>query len=109
MSKFLCRKNNSQSPPLFSVSAIICHILFLIIADISLANANTEEGKVHIVYMGKRPHDDPELITSSHHDMLAHVLGSTKQESAASMVYSCRHGFSGFAAKLTKSQAQTIA
>ncbi|KAL3524467.1 hypothetical protein ACH5RR_017301 [Cinchona calisaya] len=63
---------------------------------------------VHIVYMGKRPHDDLELITSSHHDMLAHVLGS-KQESAASMVYSYKHGFSGFAAKLTKSQVQRIA
>nr|GLL38851.1 subtilisin-like protease SBT3.3 [Ipomoea trifida] len=53
------------------------------------------ETKVYIVYMGARQHDDIELITSTHHDMLATILG--------------RHGFSGFAAMMTKSQAQTIA
>ncbi|KAL3523294.1 hypothetical protein ACH5RR_016128 [Cinchona calisaya] len=98
----------SQSPSLISVS-VICHILFLIVSDISLTHASyTEESKVHIIYMGNRPHDDLELITSSHHEMLADVLGSN-QASAASMVYSYKHGFSGFAAKLTKSQAQRIA
>ncbi|XP_031115898.1 subtilisin-like protease SBT3.3 [Ipomoea triloba] len=66
------------------------------------------ETKVYIVYMGARQHDDIELITSTHHDMLATILGS--QEAAAdSMIYSYRHGFSGFAAMMTKSQAQTIA
>nr|GMD55066.1 subtilisin-like protease SBT3.5 isoform X1 [Ipomoea batatas] len=66
------------------------------------------ETKVYIVYMGARQHDDIELITSTHHHMLATVLGS--QEAAAdSMIYSYRHGFSGFAAMMTKSQAQTIA
>ncbi|XP_019195104.1 PREDICTED: subtilisin-like protease SBT3.3 [Ipomoea nil] len=66
------------------------------------------ETKAYIVYMGARQHDDIELITSTHHHMLATVLGS--QEAAAdSMIYSYRHGFSGFAAMMTKSQAQTIA
>ncbi|KAL3512413.1 hypothetical protein ACH5RR_025130 [Cinchona calisaya] len=99
----------SQFPCLISVS-IICHILLLIVADISLTHASTDdqEGKVHIIYMGKRPHDDVELITSSHHEMLADVLGS-KQASTASMVYSYKHGFSGFAAKLSKLEAQRIA
>nr|GMD53684.1 subtilisin-like protease SBT3.5 isoform X1 [Ipomoea batatas] len=66
------------------------------------------ETKVYIVYMGARQHDDIELITSTHHDMLATVLGS-HEAAADSMIYSYRHGFSGFAAMMTKSQAQTIA
>nr|GMD58534.1 subtilisin-like protease SBT3.5 isoform X1 [Ipomoea batatas] len=66
------------------------------------------ETKVYIVYMGARQHDDIELITSTHHDMLATVLGS-HEAAADSMIYSYRHGFSGFAAMMTKSQAQTVA
>nr|GLL38852.1 subtilisin-like protease SBT3.9 [Ipomoea trifida] len=58
--------------------------------------------------MGARQHDDVELITSSHQHMLATVLGSP-EAAAASMIYSYRHGFSGFAAMMTDSQAQTIA
>nr|GMD53686.1 subtilisin-like protease SBT3.5 isoform X1 [Ipomoea batatas] len=58
--------------------------------------------------MGARQHDDVELITSSHHDMLATVLGS-REAAVGSMIYSYRHGFSGFAATMTESQAQTIA
>ncbi|XP_059628931.1 subtilisin-like protease SBT3.5 isoform X2 [Cornus florida] len=57
--------------------------------------------------MGKRQHNDPEIITSTHHEMLATVLGS-KEASAESMIYSYKHGFSGFAARLTQSQAQKI-
>nr|GMD56632.1 subtilisin-like protease SBT3.5 [Ipomoea batatas] len=58
--------------------------------------------------MGARQHDDVELTTSSHHHMLTTVLGSP-EAAAASMIYSYRHGFSGFAAMMTESQAQTIA
>ena len=31
--------------------------------------------KIYIVYLGERRHEDPELVTESHHDMLASVLG----------------------------------
>ena len=31
--------------------------------------------QVHIVYLGERQYDDPKLITDSHHDMLAKVVG----------------------------------
>ncbi|GFS44535.1 subtilase family protein [Actinidia rufa] len=63
---------------------------------------------VHIVYLGERQHEDPQLVTDSHHDMLATVVGSKKVASKL-MVYSYKHGFSGFAAKLTESQAQRLA
>ncbi|CAL9112145.1 unnamed protein product [Musa textilis] len=70
------------------------------------------DGKQHlllyIVYMGERQHEDPNLVTASHHDMLSSVLGS-KEEAVSSIVHSYKHGFSGFAAMLTESQADQIA
>ncbi|XP_064953559.1 subtilisin-like protease SBT3.8 [Musa acuminata AAA Group] len=63
---------------------------------------------LYIVYMGERQHEDPNLVTASHHDMLSSVLGS-KEEAVSSIVYSYKHGFSGFAAMLTESQANKIA
>ncbi|KAF8050751.1 hypothetical protein N665_1891s0001 [Sinapis alba] len=66
------------------------------------------EQQVHIVYLGEKQHDDPEFVTESHHQMLCSLLGS-KEDAHGSMVYSYRHGFSGFAAKLTKSEAKKIA
>ncbi|XP_064997423.1 subtilisin-like protease SBT3.13 [Musa acuminata AAA Group] len=63
---------------------------------------------LYIVYMGGRQHEDPDLVTASHHDMLSSVLGS-KEEAVSSIVYSYKHGFSGFAAMLTESQADQIA
>ncbi|KAI9173469.1 hypothetical protein LWI28_001797 [Acer negundo] len=64
--------------------------------------------KVHIVYLGERQHDDPKIVTDSHHDILATVVGS-KEAASKCMVYSYKHGFSGFAAKLTEDQAQKLA
>ncbi|CAI9772040.1 unnamed protein product [Fraxinus pennsylvanica] len=81
--------------------------LSLVATDILLTRANLET-TVHIVYMGEKQRDDVDLITTSHHDLLSSVLGS-REASAESMIYSYRHGFSGFAAKLTESQAQSIA
>uniref|UniRef100_A0A453QRT5 Subtilisin-like protease n=1 Tax=Aegilops tauschii subsp. strangulata TaxID=200361 RepID=A0A453QRT5_AEGTS len=69
------------------------------------ANASS---KLYIVYMGEKKHDDPSVVTASHHDMLTSVFGS-KDEALRSIVYSYKHGFSGFAAMLTESQAETIA
>ncbi|XBH62367.1 hypothetical protein VPH35_116611 [Triticum aestivum] len=64
--------------------------------------------KLYIVYMGGKKHDDPSMVTASHHDVLTSVFGS-KDEAMKSIVYSYRHGFSGFAAMLTESQAATLA
>lgn len=91
--------------------------------------------QVHIVYLGGKQHDDPMLKTDSHHDMLASIVGRygklylivvnqnhsdllvfyssmlfcSKEIASELMVYSYKHGFSGFAAKLTESQAQKVA
>ncbi|XXG76239.1 hypothetical protein AAC387_Pa08g0637 [Persea americana] len=62
--------------------------------------------KSYVVYMGERKHSDPSLVVDSHHTMLATVLGGSKEEAADSILYSYKHGFSGFAARLTDSHAQ---
>ncbi|VVB12184.1 unnamed protein product [Arabis nemorensis] len=62
---------------------------------------------VYIVYLGEREHDDPELVTASHHQILESLLES-KEDAHNSMIYSYQHGFSGFAALLTPSQAKEI-
>ncbi|KAK6275296.1 hypothetical protein POUND7_005005 [Theobroma cacao] len=70
----------------------------------ALADSNSN---VYIVYMGKRQHPDVERLTRTHHEMLSTVLGS-EETSKESMVYSYKHGFSGFAAKMTEAQAQKL-
>ncbi|CAN6243872.1 unnamed protein product [Urochloa humidicola] len=80
-------------------------LLVLILALPFSANASSE---LYIVYMGEKQHDDPLVVTASHHDMLTSVLGS-KDEARKSILYSYKHGFSGFAARLTQSEAKTIA
>ncbi|KAH0980255.1 hypothetical protein GBA52_007432 [Prunus armeniaca] len=62
----------------------------------------------YIVYMGEKHHHDSEVVTSLHHDMLVSDFGS-KEAAYDSMVYSYKHGSSGFAAEVTESQAQKIA
>ncbi|KAL5551488.1 hypothetical protein UlMin_001664 [Ulmus minor] len=63
---------------------------------------------VHIVYLGEKKHDDPEATKKSHHELLFHLLGS-KEAAKRSIVYSYRHGFSGFAARLSEAEAKSIA
>ncbi|XVE64574.1 hypothetical protein DITRI_Ditri07aG0111300 [Diplodiscus trichospermus] len=82
--------------------------ILLVLDGEGLMTAKVEaKSSVHIVYLGERQFDDPELVTDSHHDLLATVVGS-KEVASDLMVYSYRHGFSGFAAKLTESQAQQL-
>ncbi|CAN6466275.1 unnamed protein product [Victoria cruziana] len=63
--------------------------------------------QLYIVYLGERQHEDPRLVARSHHDLLTAVFGSEK-EAADSIIYSYKHGFSGFAARLTETQARVI-
>ncbi|XP_058085389.1 subtilisin-like protease SBT3.6 [Magnolia sinica] len=88
--------------------AILLSLIFVVLSDHRPISTVHAASNVHIVYMGKRQHHDPTVVSNSHHDMLASVLGS-KEAASDSLIYSYRHGFSGFAAKLTESQAQTIA
>uniref|UniRef100_A0A453NPC8 Subtilisin-like protease n=1 Tax=Aegilops tauschii subsp. strangulata TaxID=200361 RepID=A0A453NPC8_AEGTS len=82
--------------------AFACTMLLAAMSPLSASS------KLYIVYMGGKKHDDPSMVTESHHDVLTSVFGS-KDEAMKSIVYSYRHGFSGFAAMLTESQAATLA
>ncbi|KAL6654857.1 hypothetical protein ACP70R_008322 [Stipagrostis hirtigluma subsp. patula] len=85
----------------FSSTLLLVLVLLLPLS----ANASS---KLYIAYMGEKKHDDPSMVTSSHHDALASILGS-KDEAIKSIVFSYKHGFSGFAAMLTESQADELA
>ncbi|KAL4651225.1 hypothetical protein ACB092_01G143800 [Castanea dentata] len=82
--------------------------LFLVLNGEGIITNVEAKSNVHIIYLGERQYDEPKLIADLHHDMLAKVVGSNEMASDL-MVYSYKHGFSGFAAKLTKSQAQKLA
>ncbi|KAL8253536.1 hypothetical protein R6Q59_031757 [Mikania micrantha] len=64
--------------------------------------------KVYIVYLGHNTHTDPQVLQDTHHGILSQILES-KEAAAKSIVYSYKHGFSGFAAVLTPTQALLIA
>ncbi|CAA7046651.1 unnamed protein product [Microthlaspi erraticum] len=86
------------------------HILVVFIGLVcisKIALASAEESQIYTVHLGERQHDDPNLVTDSHHEILGSLLGS-KEASRESMIYSYRHGFSGFSAQLTPSQAKEL-
>ncbi|VVB11835.1 unnamed protein product [Arabis nemorensis] len=91
-----------------SILVVLSLVIVLNAFSSFVAGAASAESKVHIVYLGEKQHDDPEFVTQSHHQMLWSILGS-KEDAHDAMVHSFRHGFSGFAAKLTNSQAKKIA
>ncbi|VVB14181.1 unnamed protein product [Arabis nemorensis] len=92
-------------------SQVSCWVLLVVIVllkfTVVAGGAYDDQTKVHIVYLGETEHDDPELETAVHLGMLESLLGS-KRDASESMIYSYRHGFSGFAAHLTDSQAKKI-
>ncbi|WVZ68546.1 hypothetical protein U9M48_017475, partial [Paspalum notatum var. saurae] len=59
-------------------------------------------------YLGERKHGHPDDVVASHHDTLSSILQS-KQDVLDSIIYSYKHGFSSFAAMLTKEQARQLA
>ncbi|GLU17618.1 hypothetical protein SLE2022_339780 [Rubroshorea leprosula] len=82
--------------PMWSV-AFIC--VFIALNGLGLMMIPQVDAKSRVCsysYLGERQHHDSELVTDSHFDLLAAVVGSY------------RHSFSGFAAKLTESQAQKL-
>ncbi|KAK4723726.1 hypothetical protein R3W88_026505 [Solanum pinnatisectum] len=92
--------------PTSSLLLLFFLLIFACLCEI-IVKADEADSKLYIIYLGHKPHDDHELITDSHHDILSQVAGS-KEEAKKLMMYSYRHGFSGFAAKLTNSQAKQI-
>ncbi|XVE58266.1 hypothetical protein DITRI_Ditri04bG0156600 [Diplodiscus trichospermus] len=92
---------------IFTMSFVLVPLLLILNVHYMLPALAGSNSNVYIVYMGKRPHPDVELLTRTHHEMLATVLGS-EETSKNSMVYSYKHGFSGFAAKMKEAQAQML-
>ncbi|PKI37202.1 subtilisin-like protease SBT3.9 isoform X1 [Punica granatum] len=90
--------------PLWVFCILVC-CLFIRPSRFVLGLASSN---VYIVYMGERQHSEAEQVQDSHHKMLAHVLGS-KEAAEEAMLYSYKHGFSGFSAILSQSQAKLIA
>ncbi|XP_004292430.1 PREDICTED: subtilisin-like protease-like [Fragaria vesca subsp. vesca] len=104
--------NNSCHSPLSThmapPSGIVSTLLLLLTLQsygflLSFASTN-----VYIVYMGERKYEEPELVSESNHEILSYVFDS-KEAARESILYSYMHGFSGFAAVLTPSQAKLIA
>lgn len=96
-----------------SVAAMTCPWMFGILVYHLLVQCCGNTGvlassNVYIVYMGARQHDEPELVSESHHEILSGFLGS-EEAAKESTLYSYKHGFSGFAAVLNHSQAKFIA
>ncbi|KAL8156342.1 subtilisin-like protease SBT3.9 isoform X2 [Apium graveolens] len=85
------------------ISFVIAHFM-LQEHSFVLVNASSN---VYIVYMGDKRYDEPELVRDTHHDIVSTILGS-KEAAQESILYSYRHGFSGFAVVLTPSQAKQI-
>ncbi|ONM27023.1 Subtilisin-like serine endopeptidase family protein [Zea mays] len=98
-------------PHVVSVSSsallVLLQLLVLLMLPADASSSSQTTTTIYVVYMGEKKHDDPSLVVASHHATLASVLGS-KDEALSSIVYSYKHGFSGFAAKLTQPQAEEL-
>ncbi|KAJ0095692.1 hypothetical protein Patl1_17063 [Pistacia atlantica] len=69
--------------PVFALVSTV----FVVIIMQSLMLTNVEaKSNVHIVYLGERQHDDPKVVTDSHHEMLATIIGSKEEASKSNGV-----------------------
>lgn len=84
-------------------------ILYMFICVISVEFGLYSASKVYVVYMGSSDGDGPDAVFSQHHQMLTDIHNGSVEKARESHVYSYRHGFRGFAAKLTENQALEIA
>ncbi|XP_031379822.1 subtilisin-like protease SBT3.9 isoform X1 [Punica granatum] len=89
-------------PKKYTPASVFTLVLLLILHEGAVAKT-----KVYVVHLGRRQHEDLDLLTRTHHELLTSVLGSD-EASEDSMIYSYKHGFSGFAAKLTETQAKVM-
>ncbi|GFZ18144.1 subtilisin-like serine endopeptidase family protein [Actinidia rufa] len=63
---------------------------------------------VYIVYLGQNRNHDP-LLTTNHNLQLLSNVFARKEVTEKSMLYSCKHSFSGFSAMLNSTQATALA
>ncbi|KAI8020597.1 Subtilisin-like protease SBT3.9 [Camellia lanceoleosa] len=84
---------------------IVYLFLCLFLAEVGFCFSS----KVYVVYMGSRDGHDPDEILLQNHQMLTAIHKGSVEQARASHIYSYRHGFRGFAAKLTEDQASQLA
>ncbi|CAL5373652.1 unnamed protein product [Camellia sinensis] len=84
---------------------IVYLFLCLFLAEVGFCFSS----KVYVVYMGSRDGYDPDEILLQNHQMLTAIHKGSVEQARASHLYSYRHGFRGFAAKLTEDQASQLA
>ncbi|KAK7822258.1 subtilisin-like protease sbt3.18 [Quercus suber] len=69
---------------------------------------STATPHVYIVYLGVSHIHDPTLTSKYHHQLLSNVFAS-EEDAKQSILYSYKHSFSGFSAKLNSTQATSLA
>ncbi|KAA8526071.1 hypothetical protein F0562_007829 [Nyssa sinensis] len=80
MTGFLTMKDSNKTH-LFA----LIHLLLILSGQDLIAPVDANSG-VHIVYVEKKHHNDPKLVTDSHHDLLVSVVGRYPQ--LADLMYS---------------------
>ncbi|RHN71161.1 putative tripeptidyl-peptidase II [Medicago truncatula] len=85
---------------------LIFYSLFLFLGESrsSLTPQSENDNQVYIVYMGAS-HSTNGSLREDH----AHILNTVLKRNEKALVHNYKHGFSGFAARLSKSEANSIA
>ncbi|WCJ28790.1 Subtilisin-like protease SBT3.18 [Euphorbia peplus] len=68
---------------------------------------STSTSHVYIVYLGLNPFHDPVMTSNTHFQLLSDVFAS-EEEAKQSLLYSYKHSFSGFSARLNSTQVTSI-
>ncbi|KAK4409376.1 Subtilisin-like protease SBT3.5 [Sesamum angolense] len=95
---------SSTNPPRMVLYLYLSLSVFLAVIGPSVSS------KLYVVYMGSsRGSDGPDEILRQNHEILTALHRGSVEQAKASHVYSYRHGFRGFAARLTEEQASEVA
>ncbi|KAI4330442.1 hypothetical protein MLD38_028732 [Melastoma candidum] len=86
-------------------SSSLAYVIFLLALTLPTLITTCLSSKVYVVYLGSKRSDDP---LSEDHRTLSSVHGGSLEEAKAAHVYSYRHSFRGFAARLSVDQASQI-
>ncbi|XP_063938562.1 subtilisin-like protease SBT3.18 isoform X1 [Daucus carota subsp. sativus] len=75
---------------------------------LSLSLVHSASTSVYIVYLGQINHVNDPLLTSHYHSQLLTIVFDSEADAKQSMLYSYKHSFSGFSAKLNSTQATRL-
>ncbi|GLT64646.1 hypothetical protein SLA2020_371260 [Shorea laevis] len=80
----------SNKMPMLSVAVIRVFIAFNGLGLMTIPQVDAKSN-VHMVYLGERQHHDSELVTDSHFDLLATVVGSKELPGVVRVIPNCLH------------------